>query len=134
MKTRTIATLTALSLTALTGLSAHAEGSAVAVAEPVDGIEVIVVRAKRPETLITDAATVAEAAPITAAPASGTSDEIEVILVTATRADQLAAIRELAREAIVARADRINAARMSLSRSSGVPRSAYRSWAGMPIR
>jgi hypothetical protein len=132
MKTRTIATLTALTLSALTGLSAQAEGSAGTVAQPVDGIEVIVVRAKRPETLITDEATVAEAAPIAAAPASGTADEIEVITVTATRADQLAAIRELAREAFLARA--AAAPRMPMLYGGGVPRGAYRNWAGMPIR
>ena len=112
MKTRTIATLTALTLSALTGLSAHAEASAVTVAEPLDGIEVIVVRAQRPETLITD--------------------EIEVITVTATRADQLAAIRELAREAFVARA--AMAPRMPVRNGGSVPRSAYRNWAGMPVR
>lgn len=108
MKTRKIATLTALTLTALTGLSAQAADSAVSVAEPLDGIEVIVVRAKRPETLITD--------------------EIEVIRVTATRADQLAAIRGLAREAMVARLT------MRARNGDSVPRSAYRNWAGMPVR
>ena len=112
MKTRTIATLTALTLSALTGFSAYAADAGVTVAQPVDGIEVIVVRAKRPETLITD--------------------EIEVIRVTATRADQLAAIRELAREAM--------AARMTIRPRNGdsVPRGAYRNWAGnwagMPSR
>ena len=116
MKTRTIATLTALTLSALTGLSAHAEGSAGTVAEPVDGTEVIVVRAKRPETPV--------------------ADEIEVITVTATRADQLAAIRELAREAFLARA--ASAPRAPFRSSVSVPRGAYRSWAGnwagMPVR
>lgn len=128
MKTRTIATLTALTLSALTGLSAHAEASAVSVAEQLDGIEVIVVRAKRPETLITDEALVAEAAPIAAVPANGATDDVEVIVVTATRADQLVAIRELAREAFAARRA------TSLQNGSGVPRGAYRNWAGMPVR
>jgi hypothetical protein len=128
MKTRTIATLVALTLSAVTGLSAQAAASAVTVAEPVDGIEVIVVRAKRPETLITDEALVAEAAPITAVPADGATDEVEVIVVTATRADRLEAIRELAREAIAARRA------TPPQNGSGVPRAAYRNWAGMPVR
>lgn len=112
MKTRTIATLTALTLSAFTGLSAQAADSTVSVAEPVDGIEVIVVRAKRPETLI--------------------ADEIEVITVTATRADQLAAIRELAREGFLARA--ATAPRIPMWNGGSVPRGAYRNWAGMPVR
>jgi hypothetical protein len=132
MKTRTIATLTALTLSALTGLSAHAAASAVTVAEPVDGIEVIVVRAKRPETLITDEATLAETAPIAAVPANDAADEVEVILVTATPMDRLAAIRDLARDAMAARVA------MSPRNGGGVPRGAYRNWAGnwagMPVR
>ncbi len=126
MKTRTIATLTALTLAVTTGMSANAAGSAVTVAEPVDGIEVIVVRAKRPETLITDEVSVVEAAPVAAA------DEIEVMTVTATRADQLAAIRELAREGFLARA--ATAPRIPMWNGGSVPRGAYRHWAGMPVR
>lgn len=128
MKTRTIATLTALSLTALTATMAHAADTAGTVAQPVDGIEVIVVRAKRPETLITDEALVAESAPVAAALANEAADEIEVITVTATRADRLDAIRELAREAMSAR---LNTRPMF---GGSVPRGAYRNWTGMPIR
>jgi hypothetical protein len=71
---------------------------------------------------------VAEAAPIAAAPESEAADEIEVITVTATRADQLAAIRELGREAL--------ATRLAMRPRNGdfVPRGAYRNWAGMPVR
>ena len=139
MKTRTIATLTALTLSALTGLSARAEASAVTVAEPLDGIEVIVVRAKRPETVITDEAVVAETASVAAAPAAAASDEIEVIRVTATRADQLAAIRELAREAFLARAaagPRIAPPRFGMAPRAGDrnQRGAWNNWAGMPVR
>jgi hypothetical protein len=133
MKTRTIATLTALSLSVFAGLSARAESAAVTVAQPVDGIEVIVVRAKRPDTLITDEAPVAEAAPIAAAPASEATDEIEVILVTATRADQLAAIRELAREAMAARAamtPRTGGWNQPLWNQGRT----WKTWAGMPVR
>ena len=85
-------------------------------------------RAKRPETLITDEALAAETAPVAATPASEVVDDIEVITVTATRADQLAAIRELGREAL--------AARLAMRPRNGdsVPRSAYRNWAGMPVR
>ena len=120
MKTRKIATLTALTLSAFAGNLARAEESA-ALAQSADDIEVIVVTAKRPATLISDEAPAAEAVALEAAPES-TDENIEVIVVTATRADQLAAIRELARERMLARA------------AERPQEGTWKNWAGMPMR
>ena len=123
MKTRKIATLTALTLSAFAGNLVRA-GEPAALAQLASDIEVIVVTAKRPATLITDEAPASEAVAVAAAPAT-TDENIEVIVVTATRADQLAAIRELAlerRERMLARA------------AEGPQEGTWKNWAGMPMR
>jgi hypothetical protein len=133
MKTRKIATLTALTLAAFAGTSARAEGSAVSLEQPVDGIEVIVVRAKRPATLITDEAPATEAAAVAAAPAPEATGEVtmawqepgfveEVIVVTASRSEGLAAMRAEAWRQMQARA------------AQGPRFYGWNSWAGMPRR
>jgi hypothetical protein len=117
MKTRTIATLTALTLSAFAGTAALAGDSAVTVGTT-DGIEVIVVTAKRPATLITDEA------PAIATAAGAVADEaIEVIVVTASRSEALAAMRAEARE-------------RWLDRAAAGPRYGVRNyyWFGMPAR
>jgi hypothetical protein len=114
--------LTALTLSAFAGASARAEGSAVTVEQPGEAIEVIVVRAKRPATLITDEAPATEATgEITMAWQEPGFVE-EVIVVTASRSEGLAAMRAEAWRQMQARA------------AQGPRFSGWNSWAGMPRR
>jgi hypothetical protein len=133
MKTRTIATLTALTLTAFAGTSARAGDAAVTLAQPGEDIEIIVVTAKRPATLISDDAYTTETAAVAATPAPAATGAVtmawqepgfveEVIVVTASRGEALAAMREVARVRWMERA------------AQGPQYGSWKNWAGMPAR
>lgn len=104
MKTRLIATLTALTLTAWAGTSARAEETALAPEwqQPGYVMDVVIVKAKRPQTTF--------AIPAAAADTSGVelaSEQdgyvMDVVIVRASRSQALAEVRAAARQAALAR-------------------------------
>jgi hypothetical protein len=130
MKTRTIATLTALTLAAFAGTSARAEDTAVTLEwqQPGYVMDVVVVTAPRPTAVMH---TAAPAATAHAAAAPGETSTLarlepgyveEVVVVTASRSEAIAELRAAARQIAMARA-----ALMSQGGS-------WKNWAGMPVR
>jgi hypothetical protein len=125
MKTRTIATLTALTLAAFAGTSARAEDSAVTLEwqQPGYVMDVVVVTAPRPTAM-----TIAAAPAATATGATPTLARLEpgyveeVVVVTASRSQAIAEYREAARQAVLARA--------ALMPHTG----SWKNWAGIPVR
>ncbi len=102
MNTRLIATLTALSLTALAGANAHADESTVTLAWQQPGYveEVVVVKAKRPETAATVTETTAAAVATDATLAWQEPGYVEdVVIARASRSEVLAAYRSAIFEA-----------------------------------
>lgn len=115
MKTRLFATLTALTLSAYAGASAHADESEVALAwqQPGYAPEIVIVTAPRPKTIATADSTTgtAGAAEDTAAPAKDLApvsqaprDEPEIVVVTASRSEVLAKARAAREKALARRA------------------------------